>query len=481
MGKLSGQDRLFYVGIDSFLRRQISEDFEIEGRELLKTLGFDMPAADLPLIPNKEDFYYFPFRHLSATIVGGGTWKATDFSEDSVLEKSTKLIKHKPAYRNHELYVGNAIGYIGDPMWKKAYKNSKGDKVPGGIDAPFVIDGKIHPKLVREMSSPVSPVTSASVTTVFEWEASHEFEHEGDFYWHLGEDVDGTMVRRVVKEIIDYEESSLVWLGADPYAKMLDENGQVINIDRAGAFSKPRGTKIYTDFAGKKYYVFDCSDKERLIHLSKSTRKPNEFSSTPKFNKVMDELLAFLAEQLETTPEKIKEGKFSKADAQAAVMFVKKTDHAKLKKDSEDLAAATTKVTSLEAEVTTLKAADTTAKAQITELTKFKTDNEPMVKVGTSTLSAAKESAKKTYSLFAKGQPEATITKQIEDATDLVALDALVKMWGGKLVTEYGAVCKKCNSTEVEFRSSVPDVGNDPTKKAAASKADSHMASHFAN
>lgn len=192
----------------------------------------------------------------------------------------------------------------------------------------------------------------------------------------------------------------------------------------------------------------------------------------------MDELLTFLAEQLETTPEKIKEGKFSKADAQAAVMFVKKADHVKLKKDSEDLTVANTKITTLEGQVTTLKAEKTTVDSTVTELTKFKTENEPLAKVGKTAMTAAKESAKKYYNHFAKGAPDAAITKQIDDAADLVSLDSMVKMWGGKLVTEYSAVCKACNSTEIDFRSSAADV-IDPLKKTV--KNDSHMASHFAN
>lgn len=468
MAKAEGKGKLCLFNIQGEVERQL----QIAARErLFESLGLAKPEKktlqrfDIPIIPKQGDFMLFPFRQLSATIVGAGTYKATDFSKDNVLKRSTPLLMGRPAYLNHMQIVGKEVGTIGDPEWSGGYKNSKGEPVPAGIEAPFVIDSVLEPELCRKMSSPISPIDSCSVTVIFEWEASHEFERDGDFYWHLGETIDDEMVRRIATKIIAYEESSLVWLGADPFAKMLDDKGQVINIDKAGAFAKhkladnPDQAKYDPE---RKFYVFDCLDSEKFLHLSKSIAKFIE----PKTENVInmnEELLAFLAAKFGCTVEELKTGKFDKAKAEkftivAADSFAKMKTSEDFEKEVQAKAAAETKITTLTSEVETLKADKTKLEGEKASLA-------PMATVGTNVLTAAKDEAKRIYGIFSKGKPDATITAEIEGETDFTKLEKKIEMWGGKAVSEFGGSCAKCGHKEIKFRNSVPKEGGEGGEK----------------
>lgn len=458
--KAEGKGSLTLFNVQSETERLIRDAAAIR---LMGKLGMEVPKDrkmvqnfEMPLIPKQEDYYLFPFRHLSATTVGGGTWKATDFSKGNILKKSTPLLAGKPAYLNHVQAVGKAVGVVGETEWVAQYKNQNGDIIPGGIEAPFVIDSVLHPELVRQMSAPVSPVHSASVTVVFAWEASHDFEHDGDFYWHIGEMVDDEMVRRIVTEIVAYDESSLVWMGADPYAKSLNDKGEVVNIDRAAAFAKHKlsdDPDKATWSPTKRYYLFDCLDSEKLLHLNKSSidyQKPK-----PENDYTMnEELLQFLAAFFATTPEKIKKGEFTKADAEKVVtveaLATLRTNSENFTKVSAEKATLDTKVVELEKTVGTLKAEVESAK--------------PKISLADDVMKRSKEEAKRVYGIFAGGKPEKTIEDEIESEVSLEKLEAKIKMFGGKVVTEFGASCTKCGSKEVSFRSSAGE-GEDPNKK----------------
>ena len=453
-------------------------------KEMLSREGFealnDIESSDFPIIPVREDFHFFPFRQLSATIVGGGGWKATDFSNEKVLKASAGLLEGKPAYLNHRIIVGEDVGHIGDVMFRKAYTNTNGDKIPSGIEAPFVIDKILQPKLVRKLSSPVSPIKSSSVTVFYDWEASHDFEDTNDFFWHLGEVIDGEMVRRIATDIIDYNESSMVWLGADPFAGMLDEKGQVINIDRAAQFSKHPNNPFKENRnydSGKKYYVFDCFDQEHLLHLNKSFQSFTKENET--HNTMNKQLLEFLAAQFNTTVEAIEKGTFTAE--QAKKFKVTETEAFNLMKTNSEgftglQSEKTTleaKVTELEAEKVTLSDENKTLTGEKTTLQDFKKENENFAKIGKTSLESAKEQAKKIYNSFANGKPDESILAELENETELGKLNTKIAMFGGKLAENFSAFCTKCESDEnVQFRSSSPE-GEEGGEKQSTSMAES--------
>ena len=427
--------------------------------------------GDFPTIPVDGDFVSFPFRQLSATIVGAGGWKATDFQDEKVLKASMPLLKNKAAYLNHDISVGKDVGYIGNVTFRKAYKNSKGDQIPSGIEAPFVIDKVLHPKLVRRLTSPVSPIKSSSVTVFYEWEASHDFEDEGDFFWHLGEEIDGEIVRRIATNIQDYNESSMVWLGADPFAGMLDENGQVVNIDRSSLDKNPFKEDKKHD-SRKKYFVFDCLDDNDLLHLGKS------FGKNPKDKEqkgVMKELLKHLAQKFDTTVEALEDGSFTLEKAKA-FGFVKQEELTAFKANADKVVTLEGEKTTLEKEVTSLKGEVKTLTDEKTTLEKEVEDGKEFVKVGESTLKAAKEKAVKLYGIFAKGNPDKEIVAEIESHSDIDMLNRKINMFGGQVMNEFSGYCTECDSDEhVEFRSSV-EPGNDTEDDNKEAKS---MSEHF--
>jgi hypothetical protein len=429
-----------------------------------KRLGtFDAEWKDLPPFPQESDFLFFPFRHLSATIVGGGSWKATDFSDESVLKRGHKLLEGKPAYVNHNMWVGEEIGVVKDVEFTKSYTNTNGEKIPAGIDAPFVIDQKLEPKLVRRMTSPMgSPIQSASVSVLFDWEASHEFEKEYDFYYHIGEMIDGSMVRRIVTEIIDFYESSLVWLGADPYAKMLVD-GEVVNIDRASVVyngdlkGDAEFGKIYKNF--KKFHVFDCHEESITLDLKRSAAnyaKPT--NDDMDFKELIAKMLGISKDQV--TPEMLQ--KYS---------FVAKEDFESFQKFQSDKKSHETELQAKVAEIATLKKDVEDKDKELATLQTFKKESEekaakekPFIEYGQKQLEAARKQAKELYTKFVHGKTEKVMLDEI-DASGVESLNAKILMWGGSVYQKFGAACKKCGSTEVDFRSSVDEnENNDPGK-----------------
>jgi len=435
-------------GLDSSIKERFgfSESFkanEIQ-RKVQGQLAFDS-NGNSSLVPKPEDFYLFPFRLISATTVGAGSWKATDFSDENVLKKAVSLMSGKPAYKNHDLRIGSDIGTIGQCQ----FVPKKGD-IPAGIDGPYVIDSVINPDLCRKMLSPVSPIQSSSVTVIFDWEASHEFENENDFYWHLGEMIDGTMVRRIVTQIHDFVESSLVYLGADPYAKMKDKNGNYINIDRSSILSNSKfdddKTKdIYSE--EKKYFVINSFVKENLLDLRKEFMGKENFPNENNPQKIDDMLKKELAQFLGCTEEEVT------LDKLKTLSFLPATELETIKKKAGDLEAV---VVEKETDIQTLNQ----------ELTSVKTERESLKaigEVGTTYISKLREEAKSSYSKTVMGKVDEVIILEIEKSSDVASLEAKIKLFNGKLIQDFACSCDSCGSNKISFRSSEPD---DVSKKA---------------
>ncbi len=414
---------------------------------------------DVSIEVKESDFIEFPFRHISATIVGAGGWQATDFSNEKVLKKAVPLLKGKPAYLNHDMDVGNEVGYIGNTKWSKAYINSEGFEIPAGINAPFVIDSVLEPALIRKMSGPNPYVKSASITVKFDWEASHEFNDEWDFYWSLGEmreDETGemSMVRRIVTQINEIYESSLVWLGADPYAGILDANGEVKFINKAGiSFAKADDSKITDEqvellkkeYFDNNHYFVDVKNVESFNHNSmdkfkeliaqKLGKKPEEInlemiaSSFENSNKLEEQTKAFstLTDSFNTLTEK-------STNLENSISEMKATN--------SELSG---KVTSLESDNSILKEEKVSLEGTLEKLQKS---------VG-SVLDLQRKEAIKFYKLsIGNNNASNLIIEELENETNLEVLSAKTESYGGLVVNSFGATCNDCNSKEINFRSS---------------------------
>lgn len=363
--------------------------------------------------PKESDFTNFEFRLLSATTVGKDGYNCTEFSPE-VLKKAIGLFEGKPAYANHSTYVGKAIGNIVNAKFEKSFTDAKtGLIIPPGINVDFKISAVRQPELVYDLQSTPSPIQSCSAGVEYTWKPSHEFQDSFDFYWHLGEEISingkKEVVRMVAIELLEVSEGSLVWMGADPYAKrkMIDETGQqwleniqksgIVNYAQVAEFSK----KI--EAMGKRFHIGNFYDNK--------TTATNTFSQSTKKD---DDTVALETKLSETTQG--------------------------LEKKTSELQEVTKDLTTQKALVADLQK----------QLETFKLD----AKLGQEIKAEKVAYAKSIYSLSV-GANVNEATLQLIEKSSFSELDGLIESWGGRAMKFYGQpVCKKCGHTEFVTRSS---------------------------
>lgn len=166
------------------------------------------------------DFVDVTYRALSAAMMGD---RALDFSNEGVLRRSAALLEGQTVFKDHNTRVDNWVGLVAKTFWDNKTKG-----LPPGINAVLRLDTVKDPMTVRGVLQ--GALHSASVTVSFEWSPSHpKLMEEHNFWNNLGVEVDGEVVRIVVTKILKYWEISLVWQGADEYAKQIDEDGNALN------------------------------------------------------------------------------------------------------------------------------------------------------------------------------------------------------------------------------------------------------------
>jgi len=166
---------------------------------------------------------YAPYRALSAVMIDS---RCIDFSREGVLKASYRLLKGQTVYANHDHDVNAWVGITSKSEWEEA----SGSR-PAGINATLKIPKKHNERIVDGVKE--GAIHSTSVDVLFEFEKSHP-DLDG-FWWQLGKKVDGAIVRLIAAKIISYEEISLVWQGADRYAKRLFNVGEGIGPEAAGS------------------------------------------------------------------------------------------------------------------------------------------------------------------------------------------------------------------------------------------------------
>jgi hypothetical protein len=451
----------------------------------------DLQAQDI--VPKPEDFIEVPFRLLSATTVGAGTWKATDFSDEQMLKKSMEFLIGKPMYKDHETDLDNWIGLVRGVSWEKS-KEQNGIKVPAGINGLVAIDAKTNPKTARGVL--LGSIFSNSVTVEFKWEQSHEFESEWDFYDNIGTlGKDGKMIRRVVKEITNYHESSLVWLGADPFAKAITENGELKNIDYGSVYEYSKTgynkTKRATDRelskeevkellqSNKKYTVSFAMDKG-IIPLAKYNEKENK-NDFVNMDKFIQAFIATFGKQLGITDEKPSE--------EQLISYLKELQLAKKDEESEKAKELITKVTEL------MKATDENAtdleqflkenqfvqatklaeykeaSTKVSELTKqvetLTTEAQTLKKdaeVGMKYRSAKKEEAIRLYKATVGVDNVQQAVIDLFNKAEDEAIDGLLAQYTKGATEKFSGTCADCGSHNFKFQSSFSG-GEEPKQK----------------
>lgn len=263
------------------------------GKEILLKLGITPDQTT----PKEGDFEYFGFRQISAdTVIGSGTWKATEFPS-RVLKSAVKLLDSKPAYLEHHDYANAVIGTVKNPVWQDSYVLPNGVIVPSGINAIFKLNKNLKPEIVAHLNDPDSPLRHCSVGVYFKWEASHDFENKYDFYDKLGTVVDGAEVRRVVTEILFFDESSLVHSPADKFASILNDKGEIKHI----AFSEVKEGEENLDwFKENQPFVLEHEMPEEFLNFSAVEDKVNDDETPPdtlKLAQSENEIIGLKAER----------------------------------------------------------------------------------------------------------------------------------------------------------------------------------------
>lgn len=237
-------------------------------------------ASEDDFIPKDEDFIYPAFRLLSKTIVN--QWIPIDFSQGSVLKKSMDKFSGITIYPDHEKGTANNLGVVVDVWWQNAYTTSTGQRVPAGVNGRLKVDAKSNVKVARGLSMEPPSIHSGSVTIQIKSKKSHDDMDDWDFFEKAGSEIDGEIVRLIVTEILDVTEYSLVWAGADPYAKILDGDNKIK--------SRPLGLKKYHESVSNGLIQNKCPElicsANNMADVFTVSNRLSEFFNTEKNNHI---------------------------------------------------------------------------------------------------------------------------------------------------------------------------------------------------
>ncbi|EKO89155.1 hypothetical protein LEP1GSC020_3190 [Leptospira interrogans serovar Grippotyphosa str. 2006006986] len=175
--------------------------------------GGKLSTSTIPKEPTPTDLPYveYDFRMLSKSLI---ECYALDFTKDNVLKNATSLFATK-IYKDHETFVDNSIGAVIDPIWSD-------DKDNEGVNGRFRFFKKFASSIIDRLETDPPILDSCSVGIQFTFIKSHPYLE--NFYWHLGEEIEGSVVRLIITKIIAVPEVSIVCAGADPNAKKLSLN-----------------------------------------------------------------------------------------------------------------------------------------------------------------------------------------------------------------------------------------------------------------
>lgn len=187
-------------------------------RNLITTL--EKPNNSGSNIIETEDSLIVPFRMLSKTLIEGH-W--IDFTRDGVLESAVGKFNTVTIYSDHSTSVRNWVGVAINARFVSGN--------PDGINADFKIDKIKEPMIVRGLKLEPPAIHSCSVGIGFDYEKSHPEFKSWEFHNRLGEEFNGSIVRRIVTKITDVDEVSLVYAGADPNAKKLFKGWSLKDMD----------------------------------------------------------------------------------------------------------------------------------------------------------------------------------------------------------------------------------------------------------
>lgn len=496
--------------------------------------NFDPSVKPADIVPVEEDYVRVPFRLLSATTVAAGTFRATSFPVNVLRAAIDKFI-NVPIFPNHDQEVGNELGIVESVKFVNA-KTTKEDlekkrpgglKIPAGVEGVLRIDAKSNPKTARSLLS--GEITSLSVTVDFEWEPSHKLVENQtlrEWEWTIGDiGADGVMITRKATKIRDIFEASLVWLGADPFAKAIDEDGQLVNVDISHAiefdslsfaaneessynkvgtlekrnylsngnlnaiysFRRELGTGLrdldytkeetnQTNKVMKKEILallltmFKVENEESLtLEMIEGFQlvKGDRFTELESFETSMKTVTEELATEKLTSAKKIEE------------LNIANNEIADLKKSTEDL----TIIKEIRETLSKILPESKDAEGKIIELTASTVgDTVRGYKAGAEAFAVHVEfvrtETKKLYTLSAGGEPDEAMVKMLDNAK-IGELEAFAKSYGAKAIGQFSGTCKDCNSENITLQSSVTGEGSKADTKVVDTSSSEHLATKY--
>ncbi|WP_291726180.1 coiled-coil domain-containing protein [Bernardetia sp.] len=403
----------------------------------------------LPSIKNFDAAYaYIPFRLFSAdSIIGAGGWNCS-YCPKEVLQKAAHLWEENVLRLDHKLATREIVGTVVQ-VWFDEGSIQDGVRLPAGVNGFFKVSRKEFSKEVELLESEPAGIRYTSAGISFEFEPSHEFEEDWDFWWHVGQTINGEFVHFKITKIDEVFEQSLVWEGADPCAVMLGEENDEI---------------IY-----KYLKTHKVLNEENLKALKAKTENVANFKA--EFKKEMPKgigrfaKMTFVVNPQAGTDSKGfgKEGEFnakivSEAEHIAAKAESQKeqgmTDlEEKLKTFESDLKEKTTTITKLQVEVEKKKVEiqDLTSKLELAQ--KHAKENEELITFSKNLLDKTRNYAKEVYIKQGKELPSSI--EAIIDKSDFNTLNDLIEEFGGEAMRTYGTPkCTKCGSQEFVIRNS---------------------------
>lgn len=445
-----------------------TESFNVNLKDIeLPSLdGMGVPEG---MMPNPEDFLYVPFRLISATMVAAGSWRATYFPA-KVLKKATNMLLKKGVFTDHDDRPKNWTGYVAKTQWQNETKQN-GQTIPGGINGLLAIDTTIERN--RDVAKGIinGAVYSNSVGIFFSYKMSHDYDNVWEFRERVGTiHEDGRMVHLEVTDVIDIYETSLVNLGADPYAKRIGDNG-LINVDNGGVYEGFSKDSMKLSFK-KEYetnkFNISCGLNKNVLLLTGKEDSTNSATNQNTDIDMKENIVAALLAKFgvssvddltedfiknfgteETnTLSNIKSLALSKVQEKDEAIesvnlnkfvekhvFVSKTDLDKLKQSDSKVEELEAKVKELEEDKVTLNA---------------------NAKLGEDFLKSQRELAKKYFRLENLNKTDSEEIETICSMFDKASpseLQALIKKHGLTIGGQFSYTCSDCGSHEFKFQS----------------------------
>lgn len=411
------------------------------------------------LTPKDSDFIYPVYRMLSQTVVNADSYPI-DFSKPGVLRDSMSLLLGVTINADHETSIGNALGSVAEVFWQNSYTDPiSGDKVPAGINGKFKIDGKSNPRLARAIMMDPPAIHSNSVTVTFQWVKSHPGLTDEQFWYKWGElDDKGELIRKIATKVRMYRETSLVSLGADPFAQKV-KDGKILD---AG-----RGKRQYQNLSASSggteaidlSYVMDWKNTESFHDIDTTKfnytgNNPKNINNNPTDMEFKDYLVAL----------GFKEDQF--ADAAALKAHIDG-----LKTSADSVQGFNDKITQLEAKMPSEEVLTVLNKEGVKEFLLSK-DFDSYKDKSANFDSLRQEIVDETVATLKLLKGEAATPAMIAaiQGASLEALQGFNKTYKADLELASPLTCKKCGGTEIN-RASAKKHGkgdqNDPPEEAS--------------